>query len=206
MAAIIFDFDGTIADSRDYFINFIAKEADLYPLVKDQQDKLHGLPLIAIARALGFSWWQMPNLYFKGRREMDKAIRDLKPFKGIGDVIRKLHSEGHELFIVSSNSVRNIHIFLKHNHLQEYFVEIYGGVEMFGKAAMLHQLLRENNLKIEQAIAVGDETRDIEAAKAVGMRAVAVTWGFARESDLKAIRPNAMIDTPTELLAKLEMI
>jgi phosphoglycolate phosphatase len=206
MAAIIFDFDGTIADSRDYFIEFIAKEANLHPLNKKQEESLHGLPLMAIAQSLGFSLWRMPNLYFKGRKQMDVVIKDVKPFKGMAEVIKKLHNEGHELFIVSSNSVKNIRLFLKHSDLNTYFLEVYGGVEVFGKAAMFHRLLRENKLKIKDSISVGDEVRDVEASNSVGMRVVAVTWGFARESDLKDAGPSLLVNNPDELMAKLELI
>jgi phosphoglycolate phosphatase len=206
MSAIIFDFDGTIADSRDYFIDFIAKEAGSHPLNTEQETALHGLPLMAVARTLGIGWWKLPSLYFDGRREMDHVIKDLKPFKGMSEVLRKLHNEGHELFIVSSNSVKNIRIFLKHHHLQEYFIEIYGGVEVFGKASMLHQLLRENSLKVQDVVSVGDETRDMEASQSVGMRTVAVTWGFAREEDLASLKPTAICKNPDELLATLELV
>jgi phosphoglycolate phosphatase len=206
MAAIIFDFDGTIVDSRDYFIEFIAKQANKFPLSIDEEKMLHGLPLVAVARVLGFAWWRMPGLYLKGRAKMDRVIVNLKPFVGMSEVIKKLHAEGHELFIVSSNSVRNIRIFLKHHHMQEYFIEIYGGVEIFGKATMFHQLLRDNNLKINQTISVGDEVRDIEAAQSIGMRAVAVTWGFAREVDLKNMKPTALTNSPKELLSILEEV
>jgi phosphoglycolate phosphatase len=206
MAAIIFDFDGTIVDSRDYFIEFIAKEANRFPLNKEEEMMLHGLPLMAVARILGFPWWRLPGLYLKGRNKMDRVIIKMKPFAGMSEVIKKLHAEGHELFIVSSNSVRNIRVFLKHHHLQEYFVEIYGGVEIFGKATMFHKLLRDNNLKIDQTISVGDETRDMEAAHSIGMRAVGVTWGFARETDLAGMKPIAIAQQPKQLLSFLEEI
>jgi len=178
----------------------------MHPLNKEQETALHGLPIMAVARTLGIGWWKLPNLYFDGRREMDQVIRSLKPFNGISEVLRKLHNEGHELFIVSSNSVKNIRAFLKHHHLQEYFIEIYGGVEVFGKASMLHQLLRENSLKVQDVVSVGDESRDIEASKSVGMRTVAVTWGFAREEDLEALKPTAICKNPNELLATLELV
>src|SRR5579875_1292550 len=129
MAAIIFDFDGTLADSRDYIINFMVSNAKLTKLTEEELVALHGLSAIAIARRLGYSWWRLPRLYFKGRKRMDRAIHNLEVFKGLMEVIRKLHAEGHQLFIVSSNSVRNIRIFLRRHRLKEYFMEVYGGIE-----------------------------------------------------------------------------
>lgn len=204
MSAIVFDFDGTIADSRDYFIDFISREAGKYPLADVDQERLHGLPLAGVARSLGIPWWRLPNLYFKGRSRMDNVIRDLQPFDEMSETIRKLHAEGHELFIISSNSVRNIRIFLKKHKLREYFVEVYGGVEIFGKASMFHQLLRENGLKAKEVISVGDEVRDIEAAQTVGIRSVAVTWGFARLQDLQKFKPTKVAYAPDELIRVIE--
>ncbi|HET9098172.1 MAG TPA: HAD-IA family hydrolase [Candidatus Saccharimonadales bacterium] len=204
MSAIVFDFDGTIADSRDYFIDFISREAGKYPLDAEAQDRLHGLPLTGVARVLGIPWWRMPNLYFKGRSRMDSVIRDLQPFADIADVIRKLHAEGHELFIISSNSVKNIRIFLKKHEMREYFVEVYGGVEIFGKASMFHQLLRENNLKAKEVISIGDEIRDIEAANTVGIKSIAVTWGFSRLQDLQKLRPTRIAYEPQQLISVIE--
>ncbi len=204
MAAIIFDFDGTIADSRDYFVDFIAKEAGKSPLTTAELHTLHGLPLTAIARRLGHPWWRLPRLYYKGRSRMYPVINHFDVFAGMPRVIKKLHAEGHELFILSSNSVRNMHKFLHHRLLHPYFLEIYGGVALFGKASALRRLLNEHQLEMSNAVYVGDELRDVEAARSIGLRAVAVTWGFAQGSNLKASAPMAVADTPAELMQILE--
>ena len=206
MAAIIFDFDGTIVDNRHYFVEFIAKEAGRWPLSPEEETSLEGLPLMAMARKLGVPWLKLPGLYFKGRKRMDRVISTFKPFNQMPELIKKLHNEGHELFILSSNSVRNIRLFLKHNNLREYFMEIYGGVAVFGKAGMLHKLLRDNNLKVKDSITVGDEVRDVMAAKAVGMRMVAVTWGLSDPKELEQLKPMAIAHDIKELLGILEEV
>lgn len=206
MAAIIFDFDGTIVDNRNYFVEFIAKEANRWPLTKEEEKALEGLPLLFMARQLGIRWHRLPGTYFKGRKRMDRAISSFKPFEEMPELIKKLHNEGHELFILSSNSVRNIRLFLKHNNLREYFMEIYGGVAVFGKAGQLHKLLRDNNMKAKESVAVGDEIRDIVAAQAVGMRVVAVTWGLCNQDDLAKFKPTAIARNTSELLGILEEV
>jgi phosphoglycolate phosphatase len=204
MAAIIFDFDGTIADSFDYVAGFLADEAGAGPLSEARKQELHGLSMAAMARHFGHSWWRLPGLLFKGRRQMKGVIKRLQPFSGITTVIEKLHAEGHELFIVSSNSVQNVKTFLHHHGLHTYFLEIYGGVGLFGKAPALRKLLRDQHLESKNAVYIGDELRDVQAAQSIKLPIIAVTWGFARPADLEALKPTALATTPSELVQLLE--
>jgi phosphoglycolate phosphatase len=204
MAAIIFDFDGTIADSFDYVAGFLADEAGVGPLSEARKQELHGLSMAAMARHFGHSWWRLPGLLFKGRRQMKGVIKRLQPFSGITTVIEKLHAEGHELFIVSSNSVQNVKTFLHHHGLHTYFLEIYGGVGLFGKAPALRKLLRDQHLESKNAVYIGDELRDVQAAQSIKLPIIAVTWGFARPADLEALKPTALATTPSELVQLLE--
>jgi HAD superfamily hydrolase (TIGR01549 family) len=206
VAAIIFDFDGTIADSLDYFIDFIAEEANLPQLKDEERVALQGLSLAAIARHLGHPWWRLPWLYYKGRRLMGPIMKNLEPFRGMPKVIKKLHAEGHELFIISSNTVPNMRTFLRKQGLRTSFLQIYGGVVVFGKAPALRQLLKEQNLKLEDSVYVGDELRDVQAAQSIGMRSIAVTWGFASKKHLADAKPTAIADTPGELMKILEEV
>ena len=206
MAAIIFDMDGTIADSFDYVADFMASESGKGALGPEAKEALRGLSMVGMARHLGFKWWQGPLLFFRGRSRMKHAIKDLQSFSGIPELIRKLHAEGHELFIVSTNSVRNIRLFLRHQKIHKYFLQIYGGAGIFGKPIALRRLLREHKIDIDHAVYVGDEIRDVEAAKVIGMRAVAVSWGFASRDGLKAANPLGVADTPAELMKILEEI
>jgi phosphoglycolate phosphatase len=79
-------------------------------------------------------------------------------------------------------------------------------VGVFGKAPGLRRLLKEQHLQAAEAVYVCDELRDIEAAQLVGVRTVAVTWGFARRGNLVAKRPTALADTPEELMRILEEV
>jgi len=172
-------------------------------LSEDQKQEMRGLSMAAMARHLGCSWWRLPFLLIKGRRRMGEAIKQLQPFDGMSDVIEKLHAEGHELFVVSSNSVRNIRAFLHHQDLHQHFLEIYGGIGLFGKAPALRKLLRDQHLKAKNAVYIGDELRDVQAAQSIKLPVVAVTWGFARPADLADLKPTALADTPEELIEVL---
>ncbi len=203
MAAIIFDFDGTIADSFDYVAGFLIKEAGPEAAAATDKQDLRGLSMAAMARQLGHGWWRLPGLLFKGRRQMGGVINQLRPFDGMADVIEKLHAEGHELFIVSSNRVKNVRAFLRHHGLQTYFLEIYGGVGMFGKAPALRRLLRDQQIETKNAVYIGDELRDVQAAQSIKLPVIAVTWGFARPSSLIRLKPTAVVERPGDIVGAI---
>ena len=206
MAAIIFDFDGTIADSFDYVADFLAAEAGIAPLDDQRKQELRGLSMAAMARYLGYPWWRLPLLLVKGRRKMNGVIKDLEPFDGMVSVIRQLHGDGHRLFIVSSNSARNIRGFLRFHELQSCFSHISGSIGLFSKAAALRGLLKRYRLKRLDTTYVGDELRDIQAAQSIKLPMIAVVWGFARQIDLEAKKPTALAHNPPELMRILKEI
>lgn len=204
MATVIFDFDGTIADSFDYIVDFVAAEAGREPLSDAEKQELRGQSMVAIARNFGHPWWRLLGLFINGRGRMQKSIDKIKPFDGMPEVIEKLHAEGHELFIVTSNTVVNVHKFLHHYKLHTYFLEVYGGAGLFGKARKLKGLLRDQNLEKEDAFYIGDEVRDMKAAKSAQMRGIGVTWGFARPADMEAKQPAGLADHPEDIIKILE--
>jgi phosphoglycolate phosphatase len=206
MAAIIFDFDGTIADSFEYVVDFLVHEGKKQQLDASERQQLRGMSMFAMARRLGNPRWRLLRLLFKGRRRMGKVMDKVEPFDGMPALIQKLHAEGHELFILSSNSVANVHRFLHHHQLHEYFLEVYGGVGLFGKSGALRGLLRDQHIEKPDSFYVGDELRDVQAAQAVDIRVVAVTWGFARPSDLETLKPTALAENPADLMKILEEV
>jgi len=205
MSAIILDFDGTIADSFDFVVGLLADRAGKQ-LQPDDFPALRGMSMAAVGRQFGLSWYRLFNLFLVGRRRMADHIEKVKPFEGMPELIEKLHAEGHELFILTSNTVRSVHTFLHHYGLHKYFFEVYGNISLFGKAPALRRLLRENNLQPKDAIYIGDELRDVEAAQSLKVKIVAVSWGFARLSDLEKLKPTRMVHSPAELLTALEEI
>ncbi|PMB02817.1 carotenoid oxygenase, partial [Fischerella thermalis CCMEE 5196] len=80
------------------------------------------------------------------------------------------------------------------------FEFIYSGITIFGKTTIINNLLKQKQLKPEEVIYVGDETRDIEASKKANIKVVAVSWGFNSPEVLAKQNPNYLIHHPSELL------
>lgn len=112
------------------------------------------------------------------------------------ETIKQLHSDGYKIFILSSNSVEAIRDVLKKYDLDEYVMRIYSGATLFGKAKRLNSFFKKEHLSKEQCVYIGDEVRDIEATKQVGLKCIAVEWGYSAPAKLKMYKPEAMASSP----------
>jgi phosphoglycolate phosphatase len=198
--AIIFDFDGTVADSFKSFVEvarIILKKHE--NLSDDEVEELRGLSSRQILKKLGVKVWQLPRLALIARRELNKKLSDIQLFDGMPELIRKLHSEGAAIYVVSANSPENIKSLLEKNELLNDISSVYGDVSLHGKAKVLSKLLKQESLAVEECIYVGDESRDIEASKKVKMQCIAVSWGFNNAELLKKYNPDRMVDNIAEL-------
>jgi phosphoglycolate phosphatase-like HAD superfamily hydrolase len=201
MKTVILDFDGTIADSFGLIVRIAHHMIHRTELVTPEEIvRLRKLRLIDVARELRIPKWRWPLLIMQGRKEMGRHIDQVQLFGGLDRAIKQLHSQGYQLFIVSSNSTLNVRKFLALQGLEEYFSDVYGGVGLTGKARVLRKTVQRNNLNIEDCVYVGDEPRDIEGAHEVGMRCIAVAWGFNTAKLLKEHKPLAVVDTPEALV------
>jgi phosphoglycolate phosphatase-like HAD superfamily hydrolase len=201
MAAIIFDFDGTIADSFDYVSSFLQRQVRRgKPLTVQERAALRGMTMYQMALHLGSPHWRLPLLFIIGRRAMGRAIYDVPLFEGIGKVVEQLHAEGHELMIVSSNNSRNIKKFLRQHHMYKHFTDIYGGAGFFGKRRAIRSILHRNHQPAKNAVYIGDEARDVDAAQAAEIRVIAVTWGFDQATVLASHKPTALANTPQDII------
>lgn len=140
------------------------------------------------------------------RRKLRSEIKEIEPITGTPQALKDIKAAGFRLGIVTSNSKENVEIFLEANGLQDVFDFIYPGRKIFGKDKVISHLLENHEIKKDSAVYVGDEARDIEAAKETGIPVVAVSWGFYPREILVAQNPNEVIDEPKNLLECLQKI
>lgn len=200
MKTIIFDFDGTIADSLEVSISIYRDLTnDTRVLTVDEIEELRKLPLHKVVKAIGVPLWKVPLLVRKGRKIMHGRLNEIKVFDDLPHVFARLKEDGYDLRIVSSNSVENVQTFLKKHDLDTYFSDIHGSIGLFDKARVLRNIIRKDRLQCNMTYYVGDEARDIVASRKAGIRIVSVAWGYNHETLLRDLQPYAIARTPHEL-------
>lgn len=150
-------------------------------------------------QAYGVPMWKVPRIVHAVRVRLREQIDRLEPFRGMSEALVALNGSGIRCLILSSNSRDNVEAFLQRHRLN-LFERLACGTSLFGKAARLRKVLAQTSLVAANVAYVGDEVRDIEAARSAGIYSIAVTWGYADRESLKAARPDALIDSPEQLL------
>lgn len=198
---VIFDFDGTIADTLESVIEIINNLSDEFGYKKitpEELPKIRGKRPRDIMRHVGISMFKLPFVVKKTRREINNRIADLKPAIELRPHLVKLKENGCQLGIVTSNIESNVQKFLQANNL-DLFDFFYSGKSIFGKEKIINKILHDKRLTRENVYFVGDEVRDIEAGKKSKVITVAVTWGYNSAEVLQKERPDYIISEPSEL-------
>jgi phosphoglycolate phosphatase-like HAD superfamily hydrolase len=199
---IIFDFDGTLADTFEVIVsitNSLAVEFGYQPVGEKDIPKLQNLSSREIVRQSGISFFKIPFLIKRLRRELENRITEVNLFPGIKKLIIDLKAEGYSLGIITSNSRENVIALMAINGLENSFDFICSSSKLFGKHKSIAKLLKREKLNRQDVFYVGDETRDIDAAKKAGVRAIAVSWGFNSPEALARHNPDFLASNPQEL-------
>ena len=202
---VIFDFDGTLADTFPWFARVVNGVADRYGFRRIKAHEgagLRGLGARQIMHRLGVPAWKLPFIARHMRSLATRDIDELRLFDGVDEALRSLSARGVALAIVSSNSEANIRRLLGPELCS--LIDFYAcGASIFGKAPKFRQVLKASGVGAAQAICIGDEIRDFEAARQAGLAFGAVAWGFTEADALRSLRPEAMFFTPAEITEAL---
>lgn len=201
---VIFDFDGTICDSFTQFIRVFNDIAPYYKLIpvsdKDLED-IHNYETEYVIKKHGVTAWIMPIVVYHMRRNMKQLIPTMALYKGIKEAMQEMRNKGIILGILTSNSQEVVHTFLKNNNLSG-FQFIFTGSGIFRKAKNLKII--KDQLRSKNIFYIGDEVRDVKAAKEANVKAIAAAWGFHSRKLLESSTPEAIADSPSDLLTIVE--
>lgn len=204
--AVLFDFDGTIADSERTLIdalNVLAPEFGFEPIASQELPSLRDKSAreLIVSRLHIPLWkvWKIARLERKGRKEFEKRAENVVVFPGIAELISKLR--GNLIVgIVSSNSKKAIETILRQADITVDF--IHSGSRVFGKTRAIQSALKKHGIEPSHVIYIGDELRDIEACRKIGIRMIAVLWGLNDAAALSKTGVEVATD-PHTLLEKI---
>ncbi|OGC68972.1 hypothetical protein A2415_04200 [candidate division WWE3 bacterium RIFOXYC1_FULL_39_7] len=205
---IIFDYDGTIADTIGLFLKYVSQNLSEINNVDKLESDVNEIRNRSIRENLAYykiSWLKFLWLYFLNKKKIEDYVVNAKIFEGMREVFQELQNEGHSQFILTSHSGKKVQSFLERNNLN-YFKVVYSSSRIFSKHSLLEKLLAENNLTKEECLYVGDEVRDIQACKKTGVKIISVTWGFNSNDFLKKYDPDFLANTPADILQIVQQI
>lgn len=189
---LIFDFDGTICDGTAHVIDLVNQALAINkvsPPVTIRELRSRGLKGILSSRNLTVEDLGKSNVHI--RRSLASRIPEMTSFPRLPETLTALAAH-HQLGIITSNLSENVQKFLELNHMADVFDFVESEDDVFGK----HTKITAKKADFY----IGDETRDIDAARRAGVKIISVTWGFESKDLLSKSNPDYIIDSPSQLL------
>ncbi|MFX1544880.1 MAG: HAD family hydrolase [Promethearchaeota archaeon] len=217
--AIIFDFDGTLIDTKQYYFGMLAQYLQIDPtLVIEKADEITFSKLSSrernvkwkiiwtlyqVPRALGYGYIKSLRAMIYVGRNQSKRFSSAQPTKDALLALKRLHASGIKLAIVSDSPRKKIMQFVK-KYLKDYFPtdRILASGE-FGKhkeEGYVHFLRKFHLTNTPRCCAmIGDLGEDILAGKTVGITTFAFTSGYSNPKTLQENNPDASFETLLEM-------
>jgi phosphoglycolate phosphatase len=197
----IFDLDGTLADSFPWFLRTINDVADRFGFRRVADEDIEGLRNASsreILSRLEVPLWKLPAIARHARRLKGEAAAEIALFAGVEAMLKTLAGNGVQLALVTSDSEANARE--KLGDCAALFAHFDCAASLFGKPSKFRRVMRRAGVEPGKVIAIGDEVRDIEAARAVGIACGAVGWGYAAPAALRALAPDHMFEQMDEIV------
>jgi len=192
----IFDLDGTLCDSFPWFlrvVNVLADKHRFRRIEDDDLEMLRGKSSREIIRFLRMPIRRMPVIARDMRQLKSESADSIPLFAGVDLMLQELSQLGVALAVVSSDAEINVRKALgNHAALISQFA---CGASFFGKAGKYKAVLKRTGIAAVDAICIGDEVRDGEAAREAGIDFGAVSWGYARTEALRQTSPVLVFDS-----------
>ena len=200
---LVFDFDGTIADTlgetRRIF-NQIAPDYGIRQVEETELEHLRHLSLKQLLDHLDIPKRRVPALISRGTGLMRGNITRLQMIVGMTEVLIELRRHVHSFGILTSNATANVELFLRTHGLRDQFDFISSTSKLTGKSKHLKAIRKTFSLRSEELLYIGDEIRDIKASQKAGIPIAAVTWGFNSRESLAAESPDYLFEQPADFL------
>lgn len=202
---VIFDFDGTLSDSGGWFLSILDHLADRYGFRRvgtHEVESLRRMPTQAVIRHIGVPRWKLPFIARYVRRLFGRHAHQVQLFDGVPEMLAAIQAAGIRIAVVTSNSEANARAVLGPDNAAR--ISWWAcGASLFGKAPKFRKVLKASGIPPHQALSIGDETRDIDAARDTGVRAGAALWGYASPDALVHLDPDIAFAGPRAVIDHL---
>jgi len=199
---VIFDFDGTLAYTEEANFVIYQKLAEKYNLRNITMDELGRLKKMHAKEVMAYIQLKkryLPFLLKRGKTLLTQDIKNISLCKpDIFHIIGRLRNMGIKTGIITTNSKTNVKLFLE-THNVDVFDTIVSAA-MFGKESKMKKIARKAKMSLDKFLYVGDEIRDITAARNAGMDIASVGWGYNTVESLRKHEPDYLIFEPSELI------
>jgi len=185
---LIFDFDGTIADTKALYYKVIYENVKKFGYSYKEVDKIidFGLSLKHVLKKLGFSFLTSWFLHKKIMKNIGKELNEVKKCKDV-DAIKNIKANK----ILVTNSLKEFVLpILNHFKLKKEFKEIYGAEDFTDKAEFIKDYLKKKKIKKENCYYIGDRATDIKTAKKAGCKSVIISGTCAWDSRKEILKEN----------------
>jgi len=195
MKFAIFDIDGTLVDSRRIIHDAMLHAYDRCGLADPGFDKIRKVVGLGLRQAFSALEPDAPedvltaleSAYVEGfviLRETESGREPL--YDGALGLLEQLHRKGWKLGVATGKSRRGVANIFRMHGLDRLFHASVCADDGPGKPHpfMVEQNLRQAGACREDTLVIGDATHDMAMARAAGVRAVGVCWGFAEAEEL----------------------
>ncbi|MDX1914440.1 MAG: HAD-IA family hydrolase [Methylophilus sp.] len=203
---IVWDWDGTLADSTGMITNAIVKAAaqvGLPQLDPAKATSIIGLGLRESIQALygDLTTEQARDLAAHYNANYYAGESEIPLFKGAFETIIELHKRGYKLAVATGKGRRGLNLALEHCGLTKYFHATRTVDECFSKPhpQMLDELMDDLVVMPERILMIGDTSYDMQMAKNAGVKSVAVSYGAQARDKLLTYNPDYIFDEFNQL-------
>ncbi len=201
MKNIIFDWSGVVRDTvtnQMWIVNHIFKRYGIGEISTEEfRENWKQPPALFYQRYLPEGYNEAERSKLFQELQLDKDCPKATSFPEVVKLIHKCKEKGYFLAVVSSDFPETLLPEVKAYELENVFKEII--TDANDKLLPTQKIIKDYNLNLEDTYFVGDSNHEIDVAKEIGIKSVAVTWGFTSENILKARNPDYVARNVQEL-------
>ncbi len=207
---ILFDLDGTLTDSKPGIIACIQHAMEelhieidttfdldscIGPSLHDTFKKLCGNDLL-IDKAI---------TYYR-ERFSTVGLFENRVYAGIPECLQQLTVHADSIHVATSKPKVYSEKIIEHFGLARYLHGVYGSNldgSLVDKTELIQHVLKSENIHPQDTVMVGDRHFDMTGAKAHGMKAIGVLWGYGSEEELNIAGADGLCNHPYEIYGSL---